>query len=249
MSLERRSLRNAARVIAEYQDGAPETTDGWIRFFEAVTAVGMAADNAAPENSMAADNAAPATYQHAPDRSLIPYLDRILAEIEKLDLYIRIHPFDNTQKNEYYTDIILYAKNDIFPALSVIGNEIGHVDNFSTESDGNNLIINVFSYWGELTRYFAHQFKVEEANDTRLSTGAQGSSPEPDWNIGEKSERFRTNLTNAVKKLKAYIEKEEATRGGKKSRKRRRKKSIKRRRKKKSGVTRRKKKSRRNRCK
>ena len=42
MSLPRRSLRNAAAIIANFQLRAPETTAGWIRFNEAVTAVATA---------------------------------------------------------------------------------------------------------------------------------------------------------------------------------------------------------------
>lgn len=196
--------------------------------------------------------------QHrAPYLTLIPHLDSILAEIERLDLYISERGDDNTQslekRIENYPDILNQAQHIILPELAREWEDMGGVDNSTTE-EGNELIIRIFEDYYELTHYFAHQEDVWEAYSNRLLAGAQGWSDEPDWNIGKNSKIFRTNLTNAVENLKAHIENRPLphrapTRGGKKSRRRRRKKSHKGRRKKNSGLTRRKKRSRRNRCK
>ena len=237
MNLPRRSVRNAATIIADFQIRAPETTAGWIRFNEAVTAV-TAAEQADTEQ----EEEAPVEVV-APDRSLIPYLNRLLGKIYNLNWFIKRRPFENTQdldtKIKNYTEILDKFITDIMGTLPAIS-----VDNFNTDV-GNNLIERVFFWDRELALYFSYQYDAWDAFGNSLLAGTPGSSAEIHLDIGNKSKRYRTNLIESIKLLKEHIKKEypltrsSVARGRKKSHKRCRKKQ--------SGSTRRKRKPRCNR--
>ena len=240
MSLPRRSLRNAATIIADFQIRAPETTAGWIRFNEAVTAV-TAAEQADTEQ----EEEAPVEVV-APDRELLPYLNSLLKTVYDFNSFIKRHPFKNTQrldkKIKNYEAILSEFIDNIMGTLPRL-----NVDNFDTDV-GNELIERVFFWDRELALYFSFQYDVWEEVRRNFAVGAEVSYRDIEWDIGQGSADEREKLIKSIKLLKKHIEKEhphftpraELAGALKKSRKRRRKKSIKRHRKKKSCVTRRK---------
>jgi hypothetical protein len=257
MSLPRRSLRNAAAIIANFQLRAPETTSGWIRFNEAVTTVATA-------DQLDTEQETPTTpvIVVAPDRELLPYLNIFLNTVYKFNSFINGHQFKYTQdldtKIKNYEAILNEFIHNIMGTLPRIT-----VDNFDTDV-GNELIEKVFRGDRELALYFSFQYdKWEEVRDI-FGVGGEVSYDNINLDLRQGSAKLREELIKSIKLLKEHIEKEhphftpraELAGALKKSIKRRRKKSIKRRRKKsikrrrkKSIKRRRKKKSRRNRCK
>ena len=234
MNSPRRSLRQAATIIADFQIRAPETTADWIRFNEAVTAV-TAAEQADTEQ----EEEAPVEVV-APDRSLIPYLNRILGKVYSLNWFIKRRPFKNTQdldiKIKNYTEILNEFITNVMGSLPEMS-----VDNFNTDVI-NNLIISVFFWDRELASYFSYQYDAWEEFGNSLLAGTPDSSAEIHLDIGKGSEEARTKLIKSIELLKEHIEKEypltqsSVARGRKKSHKRCRKKQ--------SGSTRRKRKPR-----
>lgn len=248
MSLPRRSLRNAATIIADFQIRAPETTADWIRFNEAVTAV-TAAEQADTEQ----EEEAPVIVV-APDRELLPYLNILLNKVYKFNSFIKRHQFKYTQdfetKIKNYEAILNEFIDNIMGTLPRMS-----VDNFDTNV-GNELIERVFRRDRELADYFSFQYdKWEEVRDN-FGVGGEVSYDNINWDLRQGSADLREELIKSIKLLKTHIEKEhphftpraELAGALKKSRKRRRKKSIKRRREKKI-LCNEKKKSRRNKCK
>jgi hypothetical protein len=249
MSLPRRSLRNAAAIIANFQLRAPETTSGWIRFNEAVTTVATA-------DQLDTEQETPTTpvIVVAPDRELLPYLNIFLNTVYKFNSFIKRHKFKYTQdfetKIKNYEAILNEFIHNIMGTLPRIT-----VDNFDTDV-GNELIERVFRRDRELADYFSFQYdKWEEVRDN-FGVGGEVSYDNINWDLRQGSAVIRTKLIKSIKLLKEHIEKEhphftphaELAGALKKSIKRRRKKSIKRRRKKKI-LCNEKKKSRRNMCK
>ena len=257
MSLPRRSLRNAAAIIANFQLRAPETTAGWIRFNEAVTAVATAEQLDTEQEPLTTP-----VIVVAPDRELLPYLNILLNKVYKFNSFIKRHQFKYTQdfetKIKNYEAILNEFIDNIMGTLPRMS-----VDNFDTNV-GNELIERVFRRDRELADYFSFQYdKWEEVRDN-FGVGGEVSYDNINWDLRQGSADIRTKLIKSIKLLKEHIEKEhphftpraELAGALKKSRKRRRKKSIKRRRKKsikrrrkKKILCNEKKKSRRNKCK
>lgn len=240
MSLPRRSIRNAEAIIADATRRPPETTSGWIRVNEAAAVIQVAAQLDAEQEPRATP-----VEVVAPDRSLIPYLNRLLGKIYNLNWFIKGRPFKNTQPLETriknYTEILDQFITNVMGTLPTIS-----VDNFNTD-DGNNLIERIFFWDRELALYFSYQYDAWEEYGNSLLAGSPDSSAEIHLDIGNKSKRYRTNLIKSIKLLKEHIEKEYPlspwpdARGRKKSHKRFRKKRY--------CLTRRKRKPRRKRCK
>lgn len=238
MSLPRRSLRQAYNTTARYQRGAPETTAGWIRLNEAVTAIA----NAEHLDTEQEPRTTPVEVV-APDRSLIPYLNRLLGKVYSFNSFIRRHRFNNRQdletKIKNYTEILDQYITNIMGSLPRMS-----VDNFNTDVI-NNLIINVFDNDRELASYFSYQYDAWEEFGNSLLAGSPDSRAEIHLDIGNNSKQLRTNLIKSIELLKTHIEKEyplprsSVARGRKKSHKRHRKKHL--------GLTRRKRKPRRKR--
>ena len=249
MPLPRRSRRQAEATIADATRRPPETTSGWIRFNQAADVMGRA-------EQLDTEQETPTTPVEvvAPDRSLIPHLNRLLGKVYSLNSFIKRHPFKNTQdletKIKNYTEILDQFITNVMGTLPRM-----RVDNFNTDV-GNKLIISVFDNDRELASYFSYQYDAWDAFGNSLLAGTPDSSAEIELDIGQGSAEHRADLIKSIELLKKHIEKEyphftpieEHAGALKKSRKRRRKNSRKRRRKK-SIKRRRKKKSRRNRCK
>ncbi len=239
MSLPRRSVRNAIRVLADFQLGAPETTVGWNRVNEAEATM-----RAAQLDTEQEPHTTPVEVV-APDRSLIPYLNRLLYKVYKFNSFIKDHQFNNTHPLETtiknYTEILNEFLTNVGGTLPRM-----RVDNFNTEVM-NNAIISVFDNDRELAEYFSYQALAWEEVLDSFSAGRPVSSDEIDRDIGKDSKEYRTDLIKSIKLLKKHIEKEyplshsSVARGRKKSHKRRAKKR--------SCLTRRKRKPRRKRCK
>jgi hypothetical protein len=145
-------------------------------------------------------------YQLAPDRSLIPHLNRLLRKISGLNWFIKRRPFKNTQdldiKIKNYTEILNEFITNVMGTLPEMS-----VNNFNTDV-GNKLIISVFDNDRELASYFSYQYDKWEAVGSSFSVDRQGLTDEIDWNIGKASEIYRTNLIKSIKLLKKHIEKE-----------------------------------------
>ena len=252
MSLPRRSLRNAAAIIADFQIRAPETTADWVRFSEALTAVTAAEQADTEQADTEQEEEAPVFV--APDRELLPYLNSLLKTVYDFNSFIKRHPFKNTSdfepKIKNYEAILKEFIHNIMGTLPRM-----NVDNFDTDV-GNELIERVFFWDRKLALYFSFQYDAWEEVRRNFAVGAEVSYRDIDWDIGQGSADLRKKLIKSIKLLKTHIEKEhphftpraELAGALKKSRKRRRKKSIKRRRKKKI-LCNEKKKSRRNKCK
>ena len=140
MSLPRRSLRNAAAIIADFQIRAPETTADWIRFNEAVTAVTAAEQADTEQADTEQEEEAPVFV--APDRELLPYLNSLLKTVYDFNSFIKRHPFKNTSdfepKIKNYEAILKEFIHNIMGTLPRM-----NVDNFDTDV-GNELIERVF---------------------------------------------------------------------------------------------------------
>ena len=98
--MPRRSRRQAEATIDRFQrpDFNPETTSGLDRVWEAQNTMRAAEQEEADELVI------------APDRELLPYLNRLLGKIYNLNRFIRQRPFTNTQPLETriknYTEIL-----------------------------------------------------------------------------------------------------------------------------------------------
>ena len=206
MSLPRRSLRYAEIIIADATRRPPETTAGWIRFNEAVTAL----QNAELLDSEQLDGEQePRTTPVevvAPDRSLIPYLDRLLRTLSNFNSFINRRQFKNTHPLETiiknYTEILNEFITKVMGTLPRMS-----VDNFNTDV-GNKLIISVFDKDRELADYFSYQYDAWEEVLDSFSSGRPVSSDQIDRNIGKASKKYRTKLIKSIKLLKKHIEKE-----------------------------------------
>ena len=156
MGLPRRSIRTAEAIISDATRRPLETTAGWIRFNEAVTALQHAELLDSEQLDGEQEPRTTPVEVVAPDRSLIPYLDRLLRTLSNFNSFINRRQFKNTHPLETiiknYTEILNEFITKVMGTLPRM-----RVDNFNTDV-GNKLIISVFDKDRELADYFSYQY-------------------------------------------------------------------------------------------